>query len=41
MDFDQAKNKDTIVDTVRQFVETEIYPHEEMVEAKAVRCRGN
>ena len=33
MDFGLSQEQEMIVDTVRQFVETEIYPHEEMVEA--------
>ena len=33
MDFGLSQEQDMIVDTVRQFVETEVYPHEEMVEA--------
>ena len=32
MDFSLTQEQEMIVDTVRRFVETEIYPHEEMVE---------
>ncbi|MEO7939081.1 MAG: acyl-CoA dehydrogenase family protein, partial [Burkholderiaceae bacterium] len=32
MDFDLTTEQTMLVDTVRQFVETELYPHEDLVE---------
>ena len=38
MNFGLSEEQEMIVNTVRSFVEKEIYPHEDLVEQSAERC---